>query len=176
MTSQLGFDKWQSTDGVNRNTVVQTLQFHYTDRWSQAQSGTTWYDTPILLSITPRFANSKIIGSLTGVFGTDYWELKGRIIRNGTTPVGIGDLEGSRPQAGWSMIYYDYGSRSQHDTYNITYNFSDSPNSTSAVTYRLQLNGYSSYTFNINGFAQNNNNLDHDGCPTTQLTIMEITQ
>ena len=178
MSSQLGFDKWQSTAGVDRNTVVQTVQYHYTQRWSQAiANGTTWYDTPVIATITPRFANSKIIGMFTGVLGTGYWELQGRIMRNGTTAVGIGDQEGSsRQRAGFSMIYFDYASTSHYDTYNIAYNFSDTPNSTSPVSYRLQLNGYSTYTIVVNGVASESNNLDHDGCPTTQLTLMEITQ
>ena len=177
MASQLAFDQWQSTAGVVRNTVAQTLQFHYTDRWVQSPgSSTTWYDTPILVTITPRFANSKIIGMFTGVLGINYWEVQGRIIRNGTTPVQQGDVEGSRSRAGFSMIYFDYQSTSYYNTYNIAYNFLDTPNSTSAVTYRLQLNGYSTEPFSINGSYNFGNTLDYDGCPTSQLTIMEITQ
>jgi hypothetical protein len=177
MSSQLGFDKWQSTAGVDRNTVVQTVQYHYTNRWTQAAAnGLLWYDTPVVVTIKPKFANSKIIGMFTGVLGTGYWELQGRIIRNGTTVVQQGDVEGSRSRAGFSMIYYDYNSTSHYNTYNIAYNFVDTPNSTSDVTYRLQLNAYSTYTIVVNGVQLESNNFDHDGCPTTQLTLMEITQ
>ena len=177
MASQLGFDQWQSTGGVVRNTVVQTLQYHYTERWTQAiANGTTWYDTPMIVTITPRAANSKIIGMFTGILGTEYWELQGRIIRNGTTVVQQGDAAGSRSRAGFNFIYFDYLSTSYYNTYNISYNFRDTPNSTSPVTYRLQLNGYNTKTMVLNGIHNESNNLDYDGCPTSQLTIMEITQ
>jgi hypothetical protein len=177
MASQLGFDSWQSTAGVARNTVVQTVQFHYTERWTQSiADGLTWYNTPVIVTITPRFANSKIIGMFTGVLGSDYWEVQGRIRRNDTTVVQQGDVEGSRSRAGFSMIYYDYSSTSYYNTYNIAYNFLDTPNSTSATTYRLQLNGYSTKGISINGTWNWSDSLDYDGCPTTQLTLMEITQ
>ena len=177
MASQLAFDQWQSTAGVVRNTVIQTVQFHYPDRWTQAAAdGTTWYDTPIVATITPRFANSKIIGTFTGSVGTGYWEVQGRIIRNGTTLVGIGDAASNRSRAGFNTIQWTYNNVSDQEIYSIAYNFMDTPNSTSAVTYRLQLNAYSTFTMSLNGSLYDGDTLDYMGCPTSQLTLMEITQ
>lgn len=174
MSSELGFDTWQSTSGVNQTTSVQVKNYLYTSTWSVSGSGTSWYDTPLAVTITPSSATSKILVMAKMHLGTQYWEIQGRLTRNGTV-IGIGDQRGSRMQCGFATLKYDQA-YDYYDWFPVSYHYYDSPNTISPVTYRIQLNPYSSNTIYMNrkhSWADNN---DHDGCPSSSITVMEISQ
>jgi hypothetical protein len=174
MSSELSFDTWQSTAGVNQTTSVQVVNYNYTSTWSASGSGTSWYDTPLLATITPSKTTSKILVIAKMFLGTQYWEIQGRLTRNGTV-IGIGDARGSRMQCGFATLKYDQ-SYDYYDWFPVSYSYYDSPNTTSPVTYMIQLNPYGGNVIYMNrkhSWADNN---DHDGCPSSTITLMEISQ
>lgn len=174
MSSELSFDTWQNTNGVNQTTSIQVVNYNYTTTWSASGSGTSWYDTPLAATITPTSANSKILVMAKMFLGTQYWEIQGRLTRNGNV-IGIGDARGSRSQCGFATLKYDSG-YDYNDWFPVSYSYYDTPNSTSPVTYRIQLNPYSSNTIYMNRTHSWSDNNDYHGCPSSTITLMEISQ
>lgn len=174
MSSELGFDTWQSTSGVNQTTSVQVVNYIYTSTWTVSGSGTSWYDTPLAATITPSSPNSKILVMAKMILGTQYWEIQGRLTRNGNV-IGIGDARGSRMQCGFATLKYDAG-QDYYDWFPVSYTYYDSPATTSPITYRIQLNPYSSNTICMNRKYSWNDGNDYDGCPSSTITLMEISQ
>ena len=175
MTSQVNFDNWVGDDGNAKQTVVQVQHKILRTTWSQSiANGTTWYDTPLEVAITPSSANNKILIMVSAHMGTGYWELQGRLTRNGT-PIGIGDARGSRSRCGFATLKYDTDYDDQ-DWFPIKYNYLDSPSSTSTVVYTVQLSGYSTFDIHLNRTHNNFDGQDYYGCPVSTITLMEIAQ
>jgi hypothetical protein len=63
MASILRFDQWQSTSGSNYNPVVQYVDYRLpstSDGYTTIADG-TYYNTGISVTITPKFATSKLV-------------------------------------------------------------------------------------------------------------------
>lgn len=173
MSSELNFNTWQNTSGVTQNTVLQVKHTLKRDIWTGGGSGTTWYSvTGLAASITPTTANSKILVMVRLIAGTSYWELQGKVTRNGTD-IGMGTARGSRPACGFAHLKYDTG-YDYYDMFPMQYTFLDSPTSTSALTYQVWLNGYSSSSIHLNRSNNDQNSADQMGCPSSSITLMEI--
>lgn len=173
MSSELKFDNWQDTSGNTVGTILQVKQIVYTDTWTQTTAnGTTWYSTPLAVSITPRATTSKVLIMVTLHAGTGYWEIQGRVLR-GSTPIGLGTPRGSRTACGFAHHKYD----NTYDYYNVfpmQYTYLDSPATTSNTQYVVQLNSYSTYTLHLNRSNSYQNSADQMGVPVSTLTLMEI--
>jgi len=91
--------------------------------------------TGLSVSITPTLATSKVLvlvgfsASVSGDIAVMF-----QLVR-GSTAIDIGDASGSRTRASFSMLSNDTGF--QLGTYNL--NFLDSPATTSATTYKMQM-------------------------------------
>ena len=116
--------------------VVQVVSTAKTDTFSTA-AGSTFTDiTGLNVSITPKFSTSKILVnlSLSGVLyrpGLNAGAF--RLMRN-STAIGIGDAVGSRSRTSIG------GTRSSDDSLmTVNVMFLDSPSTTSATTYKVQL-------------------------------------
>lgn len=146
---------------------LQVVQFSYSTEVIIGSSG-TWVNSGLTGSITPASASSRIlillsmqyrlvIAAADNGFGF-------RVLRNGT--VAINNIIGSN--------YYEVGYNSR-DIFNgdsslsgrATYNFVDSPGSTSAVTYNAQ-------GIIRNSTGGNNGSMQDDGYFTSYMTLMEI--
>lgn len=174
MSSELTFTNWATSGGGTTSTIIQVKQYIYTSTWTGSGSGTSWLDTPLQVSITPEFSTSKILIMAKMFLGTQYWEIQGRLLRNATV-VGIGDLRGSRMQCGFATLKYD-SAYDYYDWFPVGYNLYDSPATTSAITYKIQLNPYGGNTICVNRKYSWNDGVDYDGCPSSSITVMEITQ
>ena len=92
-----------------------------------------------------------------------------RLMRN-STPIGVGDVDGSRNQASAGDGYFIDDNHNQ--SYSI--NFMDSPSTTSTTTYKVQfILENSSKTGVINGQVGNENNFSRPRYMST-LIVMEI--
>tara|TARA_B100000123_G_scaffold263776_1_gene233173 strand:+ start:19 stop:606 length:588 start_codon:yes stop_codon:yes gene_type:complete len=151
-----------SLTGVSTGTVVQTVITTLRTYWDQSISGTSWTDVDdgngvFQVQITPTAANSKILLSLNWGMISPHNSGDGayggacKIVRNGAD-FDVGNAKSSNPRSLMSVAreyfsgYVDAKSMIAVD---------DSHNSTSQLTYKVQLMGHTSgtytYRFNHNG-------------------------
>ena len=177
MASQLRVDKIVPVDGVpsgGGGGIIQVKQTVKTDTFSTLSE--TFTDvTGLSVSITPKFSTSKIMVSYSGCGGSGqnrvgHIRLARVIGGTTTTDIFIGDQSGaSQAQASSSFV--------QTNTYFVSSfsgTFIDSPSTTSAVTYKLQLAaGDQDYQVHIGRTHDNSNEFSRSKTPS-QITVMEI--
>ena len=177
MASQLRVDKILPVDGAPTNGgggIIQVKQTVKTDTFSTLNE--TFTDvTGLSVSITPKFSTSKIMVSYSGCGGSGtnrvgHIRLARVIGGTTTTDIFIGDQSGaSQAQASSSFV--------QTNTYFVSSfsgTFIDSPSTTSAVTYKLQLAaGDQDYQVHVGRSHDNNNEFSRSTTPS-QITVMEI--
>ena len=155
MSSELRVDKIIPTGGIptgGGGGVIQFVSFT-TQTKTTINSGTTFVDTGVTATITPKFATSKILilayhsvtfSNFAGNGDTGGWSL--RLLR-GSTVIKNGSGNGSDH-------YISVPSESSYIVFNdpdFMQHF-DSPNTTSAVTYKTQANqSNSEINIRING-------------------------
>ena len=155
MASELRVDKIIPTGGIptgGGGGVIQFVSFT-TQTKTTINSGTTFVDTGVTATITPKFATSKILilayhsvtfSNFAGNGDTGGWSL--RLLR-GSTVIKNGSGNGSDH-------YISVPSESSYIVFNdpdFMQHF-DSPNTTSAVTYKTQANqSNSEINIRING-------------------------
>lgn len=147
--------------------VLQVLQTVKTDTWSNATQN-TWNDvTGLSVSITPSSTSSKIL--ITGhISYSASSNLYVRLLR-GSTPICVGDTSGSRISSTVASGY-NYGDGNVMES--TTWNYLDSPSTTSSTTYKIQIYGYN-ITQYVNRVV---NDTDSSVTPrsTSTITVMEI--
>ena len=177
MASQLRVDKIVPVDGVptgGGGGIIQVKQTVKTDTFSTLSE--TFTDvTGLSVSITPKFSTSKIMVSYSGCGGSNqnrvgHIRLARVIGGTTTTDIFIGDQSGaSQAQASSTFV--------QTNSYYVssfTGTFIDSPSTTDAVTYKLQLAaGDQDYQVHIGRSHDNNNEFSRSTTPS-QITVMEI--
>ena len=148
-------------------SVIQVVQSSTQTR-TVINQGTTFMDTGLSATITPQFSSSKILihayhavtfSNFAGNGDTGGWGL--RLLR-GNTVIKNGAGNGSDH-------YISVPSESSYIVFNDpdAFSFLDSPNTTSAVTYKTQANeSNSEININING-----NNASNVSC---EMILMEI--
>ena len=148
---------------------VQVLQTVKTDAFST--TSTTFVDiTGLSVTITPTSSANKVLIFYTVQHATDgYSDI--RLLRN-STAIALGNLE-----AGQTQSTTHYGSVSGQATAQFTYGICwlDSPSTTSATTYKLQIaNPYSpSYTSFVNRTPNNDAN-SYNARTVSSITVMEV--
>lgn len=158
-------------------SIIQVVSTTFAGTWSAGGSSTTFYTVSDLNTvITPTSATSKIFMSATLNMGSGYWEIQGRFLRNGTA-IGLGTQRGSRSVCTFLDNRYEAAGSVRNGWGAVTAQFLDSPGTTSAVTYGVALNGYSSFTIGINYNPYSDyDSADYFGCPISTVTLMEIAQ
>jgi hypothetical protein len=152
--------------------VVQVVSVSKTNTFSG--SSTTFTDvTDLSATITPKFANSKILVSyyvVTGNSNSSGYGTHTRLVRD-STPVFIGD------QIGGSRIRATTDSRtsSNYEPVGFTPIFLDSPSTTSAITYKVQLRASSGTTGYVGRVGDDPDNQNTAVTPSS-ITLMEIAQ
>ena len=163
-------------------SVVQVVQDYKTD--ATVYNGVDTYHTVMSVSITPKYANSKMLissdvsyGYTAGQAQYEWYFYLDRSIGGGAFGfIGVGDAAGSR-QRGWFQPLGNLtGTTQDHMTLGtLSGTYLDSPATTQAITYKL---AFRSHT---NSFYINRSPIDTDGSGyskrlTSNLTIMEIAQ
>jgi len=153
-------------------SVIQVVSSDFTG--VATGTGVTPVDTGLAATITPKFSNSKIyINGFISVGSSDYL-VYCHIVR-GSTQLLIGDVGGTRPRVTLSMTY-----SSGNEVYNcqpLGFSYLDSPNTTSATTYKIQIRHYTTNTWYVNRTHQDREyaNLHEPRCAST-IALMEIAQ
>ena len=152
-------------------SVLQVVSATKTDTFSSATLG--WLDvTGLSVSITPRSTSSKIMvfGRITGEGSIGATRMQMRLVRD-TTSISIGDAASARIQVSGNEIY---GGADADSLLGSTVFYLDSPATTSASTYKIQvLNGNGNSTIYINR-TQNDTNSVITPRGTSSITVMEI--
>lgn len=184
MASGAKIDRWLSSAGIPKNNVVQVSQRVYKDMFSYTGASGIYLDwvrvDGLTHTITPYYPNSKILVMLDIHMGQSYWEILGRVARNGQW-IGLGEQNGSRPRCTFADNNYEYTpsgtTYSQYSVYKGSVMLLDDPDYTDgSVEYTVWLNSYSGNTVYVNRPAYDNNSTDYWGAPISTLTLLEISQ
>jgi hypothetical protein len=132
--------------------------------------------TGLSVTITPTSSTSKILILGQVSCSSQYWEVKGRLIRDGNTiPGAMGIPRGVRTVCTFCVNEYPnagvgYGMYCGH------INYQDSPATTSAITYGVQMRSYSaSYAIGVNYNVYTDDNSDtYYGNGISTLTAIEV--
>tara|TARA_Y100001937_G_scaffold98111_1_gene133768 strand:- start:242 stop:784 length:543 start_codon:yes stop_codon:yes gene_type:complete len=156
--------------------IIQIKQTVITDTKSYTANANTYADMPgFNCTITPSSSSSKImivvgIGALHQESGTIAAK-----VQRGSTDIGVGDANGSRPRLGFRM----YGSAIYNTNHcgSYHYTFLDSPATTSATTYKLVTmgEGSSSYPVYLNRSVQDSNDAySYRSTTISTMTLYEV--
>jgi hypothetical protein len=149
-------------------SVLQVVQTVKTDTFTMSSS--TFADiTGLSVSITPSSSSNKIL-VLANVnhVGTTTTSASGIRLMRDSTAIGIGDAAGSRPRTSGGESYGNYGVTLTGDAVM----FLDSPATTSATTYKIQIQAYLSTAYVNRSQVDTDNNAYFRGM--SSITVMEI--
>ena len=157
---------------ASAGSVIQVVQAVKTNVQSTTSSSAVDV-TGLSVSITPKFATSKILvmadlntGMSTATGSISFlW-----IVRNSTN-IYVGDAAGSRTQV-WQAIDNEYYIASQQMRYTSMY--LDSPATTSALTYKIQFNSNNGAVATYVNQSATDVNASYVGRTASSITVMEI--
>ena len=183
MASGAKIDRWLGVNGIPKNNIVQVTQCVYKDMFSYTGATGNYLDwvriDGLTHTIKPYYPNSKILVMLDIHMGQSYWEILGRVARNGQW-IGLGDQAGSRARCTFADNNYEWTSSanySQYSVYKSSVLLLDDPDYVSgSVEYTIWLNSYGSQTVYVNKPAYSNDSSDYWGAPISTLTLMEVSQ
>ena len=152
--------------------ILQVMQAVKTDVFTS--NSTSYTDvTGLSLAITPSSASSKVLINISFNHQTnaqDRW--RAFRIRRDSTTLFVGNADGTRTQASVHSGLAS-GSGDAVTQQNSSIQFLDSPNTTSAVTYKLQGKCQSGAYFVINR-SRVDDNADYIGRTASSITLMEV--
>jgi hypothetical protein len=162
-------------DMLPAGSVLQVVQIVKSDTFAGTMS-TNWGDVPgMVASITPANAANKILVQVdlkvSSLAGSSVG--RARLLRN-NTPVYIGDAAGSRARA-MGQIYGGAGADNVYQMEQVGGTYLDSPNSTSPVTYKIQMGGDNDASvLYVNRTQSDRDTAYYDARVVSSITLMEI--
>ena len=150
--------------------VLQVIQAVKTDT-ATTTSENTFVDTGLSVSITPSSASNKILVTANLSFSAgDMQNIAWRLVR-GSTDIYLGDAASNRTRAA-GAVRVSTNQDAEHQ--NVTSIFLDSPNTTSATTYKVQwCRTYSTSTIYMNRASEDTDNDDRTRVPSS-ITVQEV--
>ena len=161
---------------LGTGSIIKVLQTVKTDTFSR--NGSSWGDiTGMNQSITPISTSSKVFVMVDLKIGADHGDsdYNFKIVR-GSTDIYIGDADGSKRRSSMGTGSYGMPSNTADGQYRleqVSLMFLDSPSTTSATTYKVQI-------INVGGRTNYINRNHHNGDtaatprPASSITLMEI--
>jgi len=153
--------------------IIQVVQTVKTDTFSAAPGANTFAAvTGYTGTITPKSINSKILVCVDLYVGMQGYQCMIKLFRDATF-IGGGTAVGSRP----SVTFYQNTYPSASPQYQCTRAggmYLDSPATTSAITYSVQIKDYTTNTVYVNRSHAWQNTTDYDGAGSSFLTLMEV--
>ena len=150
--------------------ILQVIQAVKTDT-ATTTSENTFVDTGLSVSITPSSASNKILVTANLNFSAgDMQNIAWRLVR-GSTDLYMGDAASNRTRAS-GAVRVSTNQDAEHQ--NVTSIFLDSPNTTSATTYKVQwCRTYSTSTIYMNRASEDTDNDDRTRVPSSIL-VQEV--
>ena len=166
--STLKVNALQDTSGTALNFIKQVVKTEKGDSFSFAPSSTPEFSTVCSATITPSSTSSKIlIMYSTNTRSSSHNQGNCTRVLRGSTAIGIGDANGSRTRVGMGSFFNSASYRNRCVSQVIL----DSPATTSAITYNLQIGGESNATYYVNA-GEGNSAAYNQSC--THLTLLEV--
>lgn len=159
----------------SRNLVGQTITVNKTNTFASSTGDTTtWQDvTDLSITITPQNANSKFLVMAMLQVGKTSFSSYWRVVRDGSA-IFVGDAASNRPRVTFAANPTDDANSGQ----NITASgmtWIDSPNTTSAVTYKIQCRQQASFRIAyLNRSGADRDVSTEDPRTASSFTVMEI--
>ena len=177
MSSELRVDKIVPTDGVptgGGGGIIQVKQTLKTDSFHTTSQSYTDI-TGMTISITPKFNTSKILLQCNIQFGGALNLYAPVRLLRGSTHIGQSTVySGSQTNATFSLNLGDVsGSANHYKIFSSVYQILDSPATTSAVTYKLQVSSWVGRDFYLNRSQQDSGAAWSHGASST-MTAMEV--
>jgi len=174
-TNTAQFNTWQSTAGVNVGAVLQVVQTVKTDTFTY--SGTAFTDiTGLTVTITPRFASSKIMISVSLHAGADQNSYPAYILARGSTSIGAANSVSPGTSSAFAQITTVNNVNDTVHLQNVNFMYLDSPSTVLATTYRLQVSPMrtpaKTWYLNRSALYDDSNKV----AATSTITAMEIAQ
>ena len=176
MASELRVDRIVPVDGVSSGGgggIIQVQSATKTDAWNMPANNTSFHTvTGMSVTITPKFNTSKILVMYDMNWSAIGGHCSCRLMRD-STPIKVGNASGNKTQV-TGQIHYTSGD--QYDLENVSGTHLDSPSTTSAVTYSMQVGTpySSSYEVYVNYHAEDGQNLAWQGRGASTITVMEV--
>ena len=156
----------------NTGNILQVVQAVKTDTFTS--NSTSYTDvTGISVSITPSSSSNKVLVTASfncAVDNDDRWSIY-QLVRD-STPICIGDTAGSRSVGSVGHVQ-ESSTGVGNGVFNLVIKFLDSPNKTSATTYKIQGKVQSGATFVINR-SDNDTNADYGLRTASSITVEEV--
>tara|TARA_B100000886_G_scaffold335783_1_gene293414 strand:+ start:1226 stop:1747 length:522 start_codon:yes stop_codon:yes gene_type:complete len=154
--------------GAKIGQVLQTVKTNTASRIA------TSYADLVTVTITPAATTSKILVSYKCMMSTANGGYSGRVrLVRGGTPIYIGDSSGSRSPCS-SAMQADSDGIGHVKTREMAGEFLDSPNTTSAIVYRLAYASDYSNAFVYIGKSQADENAIYRPRTPSSITVMEV--
>ena len=156
--------------------ILQVVSATKTDTFTLSSSNGTFTDvTGLSVSITPTSTSSKIF--ITANVNLDSSNRYAAIIFvRDSTAIGIGDAASSRTRVTVASHRNESATNDHHIMHNSSASFLDSPSTTSATTYKIQVaNTYAAGGYNVyinRGNTDADADYAHRGAST--ITVMEV--
>ena len=172
--SELRTNRIVPRDGLVSGTgigggIIQVKSTTKTDAFST--SSTSLVDvTGLSVTITPTRSDSKILVMTTVNAGSDTANFMYMQIVRDSTDIFRGDAAGSRPRR--SGMYYNASNSGRNNTISITH--MDEPATTSATTYKIQIECATSGNAYVNRSSRDTNTSAYDARLASSITVMEI--
>lgn len=162
-----GDSTWASLPSSGK--LLQLVSTTLTTGFSASVNNSFSAVTGLTASITPSSASNKVMITITMTVGSDTNYLNAKITKGGTAISGaIATTAGNRSlgtSAAWPVQTYG--------TYAMAFNYLDSPATTSATTYGVQIGHHSTATLCVNQ-SQSDDNVAGRPRGTSTITVMEI--
>ncbi len=166
-----------SLSGIDTGKILQVKQVEKTDTWSTTADFTFVDITGLAVTITPSSSSSKILVLVDLVASSSYWVSYIKLLRGsteiGNTATGKQSNQGNYFSAfGTNVTDSNANGFVHHHTRQIL----DSPNTTSAITYKLQSTSRAgAYAGYINRTVPDrNDNAEYDNRYTSRISAMEV--
>lgn len=175
MASVMRFDQWQNTLGQPYGTILQVVQGVLSDPVTFTTAN-AWTAVGLSASITPKFANSKILVTVhigLGSNGTSTYDASLGLFKN--------NVEYQFPNyptlGGRLNSFIPFGDRSQsnYEMTTVSNSWLDSPATTSLLTYDIRGYSTNSNTHFINRTGSDAASLGDTRMIST-ITLMEVAQ
>jgi hypothetical protein len=153
--------------------VLQVVSTNKTDTFATSSIGNTFVDvTGLSVSITPSSASNKILVLATVNHGVDGIRATALKLLRDSTAINIGTASGNRPAASTVGIGENFDTNRGEVS---SINFLDSPNTTSAITYKIQV-GILEATTNVARVNTSGGDTDdtYVARSASTITVMEI--
>ena len=161
-----------SSANMPAGSSLQVVSTTKTDTFSTTAGGASPTDiTGLSVSITPSSTSNKVLVMFSVSIGASALSTTGIRLMRGSTAISIGDAAGDRPR----MTANGAGmSANNWNAMTVATSFLDSPSSTSAVTYKLQMVGNGVATNYVNRTGRDANTTNDDYRSSSHITVMEI--